>query len=100
LLGVAPVALPELPEPAEEEAPREARDDPPMGPPPGADPVVVVPKVELPAVVPNAAEGVRDAGIAVVAFTPGAVVVAFTRGAAVEAVAPLPSPTTPRLVTL
>jgi hypothetical protein len=109
LLGVAPVALPELPEPAEEEAPREARDDPPMGPPPGADPVVVVPKVELPAVVPIAAEGVGDAGVAVVAFTPGAVVVAFapgvavvafTPGAVVEAVAPLPSPTTPRLVTL
>ena len=100
LLGVAPAALPELAEPAEEAAPREASDDPPMGPPPGADPVAVVPEVELRAVAPIAAEGVGDAGVAVVSFTPGAVVVALTPGAAVETVAPLPSPTTPRLVTL
>jgi len=91
LLDAVPVALPDdPPELAEERAP-EALADVLVDPPPGADPVAILPAVEPTVVVPGEVEDVDCTGVAVVVFAPVA---------PVETVALLPSVTTPLFVTL
>jgi hypothetical protein len=92
LLDAVPVALPdEPPELVEEEAP-EALADLLVVPPPEVDPVAALPAVEPAVVVPVAMEDADCAAVVEVVFAPVV--------ATVEAVALLPSATTPLFVTL